>query len=89
MTSKSCNPGDCYDKLEWFGDAVLKIAQTDAILKSVELREWIPFLHEGDLSTLRSGELRFEKFWFVFCRLHMSDFFVAMGNNDRLEKVRA
>lgn len=79
MTSKSCNPGDCYDKLEWFGDAVLKIAQTDAILKSVELREWIPFLHEGDLSTLRSGELRFEKFWFVFCRLHMSDFLRSHG----------
>ena len=56
ITAKSCSLDDCYEKLEWFGDAVLKIVQTDTLLKSIELRQWIPFLHEGDLSTLRSGK---------------------------------
>jgi hypothetical protein len=56
ITAKSCSLDDCYEKLEWFGDAVLKLVQTDALLKSIELRQWIRFLHEGDLSTLRSGE---------------------------------
>jgi dsRNA-specific ribonuclease len=55
LTSKSCALDDSYEKLEWFGDAVLKIVQTDTLLKSTELRQWISFLHEGDLSTLRSG----------------------------------
>ena len=57
LTAKSCSLEDSYDKLEWLGDAVLKLAQTDSLLKSVQLRKWIPFLHEGDLSTLRSGKL--------------------------------
>jgi dsRNA-specific ribonuclease len=58
LTAKSCSLDDCYDKLEWFGDSVLKLIQTDTLLKSIELRQWISFLHEGDLSTLRSGTLK-------------------------------
>lgn len=53
MTTKSCGFGDSYEKLEWIGDAVLKMIQTESLLKSIELREWIHFLHEGDLSRLR------------------------------------
>eukprot|EP00536_Pseudo-nitzschia_multiseries_P005215 jgi/Psemu1/11980/gm1.11980_g len=56
MTSKSCNPDKNYDKLEWVGDAVLKLLQTDSILKSIELENFVRFLHEGDLSMLRSGK---------------------------------
>ena len=54
LTAKSCSLDTNYDKLEWFGDAVLKLVQTDSLIKSIELRHWIRFLHEGDLSTLRS-----------------------------------
>jgi dsRNA-specific ribonuclease len=57
LTAKSCSLEDSYDKLEWFGDAILKLVQTDSLMKSVELRQWIAFLHEGDLSTLRSGKI--------------------------------
>jgi hypothetical protein len=57
LTAKSCTLEDSYDKLEWFGDAVLKLVQTDSLMKSIELRQWIAFLHEGDLSTLRSGKI--------------------------------
>jgi hypothetical protein len=89
LTAKSCSLDSNYEKLEWFGDAVvsricvynslrlypwtlmivysvisllislnwkLKLVQTDSLIKSLELRNWIRFLHEGDLSTLRSGE---------------------------------
>ncbi len=55
MTAKSCGLHVSYEKLEWLGDAVLKMIQTESLLKSVELREWIQFLHEGDLSILRQG----------------------------------
>jgi hypothetical protein len=54
LTSKSCNLSDSYEKLEYFGDSVLKIVQTDALIKSIELRSFVGFLHEGDLSTFRS-----------------------------------
>lgn len=39
-----------------FGDAVLKMIQTESLLKSTELRDWLKFLHEGDLSTIRQGK---------------------------------
>ena len=39
------------------GDAVLKMVQTDSLLYSKDFAKWIDFLHEGDLSTLRSGKL--------------------------------
>lgn len=56
LTSKSCGMDVSYEKLEWFGDAVLKVIQTESLLKSIELKEWIQFLHEGDLSILRQGK---------------------------------
>lgn len=57
LTAKSCGMDMSYEKLEWFGDAALKMVQTESLLKSTELRDWIRFLHEGDLSLLRQGEI--------------------------------
>jgi hypothetical protein len=54
LTTKSCNPDENYDSWEWVGDAVLKLLQTDSILKSARLKHFVRFLHEGDLSMLRS-----------------------------------
>lgn len=52
LTAKSCSEAVSYDRLEWLGDAVLKLLHTDALLK------WkrTSFLHEGYLSLLRSGK---------------------------------
>ena len=46
-----------YDRLEYLGDAVLKLLQTDALINSKDekLRQWIHCLHEGDLTALRSA----------------------------------
>lgn len=56
LTAKSCAEEDSYEKLEWLGDGVLKMIQTDSLIYSRDFHQWIEFLHEGDLSTLRSGE---------------------------------
>jgi dsRNA-specific ribonuclease len=56
LTAKSCALDISYDRLEWFGDSVLKLIQTDTLLNSTELQQWITCLHEGDLTALRSGE---------------------------------
>lgn len=37
------------------GDAVIKLIHTDALLSSMVLREWVNYLHEGDLSLLRAA----------------------------------
>jgi len=55
ITTKSCNPDENYDCWEWVGDAVLKLLQTDSILKSTKFKHFVRFLHEGDLSMLRSS----------------------------------
>ena len=62
MTCKSCGMDVSYEKLEWFGDAVLKMIQTESLLKSIELKDWIQVLHEGDLSMLRQGKSP-DNFW--------------------------
>jgi dsRNA-specific ribonuclease len=52
LTAKSCSVGDkCYDKLEYLGDAVLKLIHTDALInaKDGELRKWFHCLHEGEI----------------------------------------
>ena len=47
LTAKSCVIEDInYDKLEWLGDAVLKLIHTDALLHSKDLRKWVSYLHE-------------------------------------------
>jgi hypothetical protein len=56
ITAKSCNPDENYDKWEYIGDAVLKLLQTDSLLKSPRFKHFVRFLHEGDLSMLRSGK---------------------------------
>ena len=89
LTAKSCSLEDSYDKLEWLGDAVLKLVQTDSLLKSTQLRQWIPFLHEGDLSALRSGKL--SQNISTKPRSHCTashQICTVMGSNDTLEKVR-
>jgi dsRNA-specific ribonuclease len=55
LTPKRAGLGESYDQLEWLGDAVLKLLQTDALLHTPELRLWVRGLHEGDLTTLRSA----------------------------------
>ncbi|CAB9506327.1 Dicer-like protein 1 [Seminavis robusta] len=59
LTSKSASEEESseysdYDRLEWLGDAVLKMVQTQSLMFSTEFSDWIELLHEGDLSTLRS-----------------------------------
>jgi ERCC4-related helicase/dsRNA-specific ribonuclease len=55
LSAASCNNGRSYDKLEWLGDAVLKIAMSESILNSKSLGNWSNNLHEGDLSSMRSS----------------------------------
>ena len=54
LAAKSCLLEQSYDRLEWLGDAVLKLLQTDALLQTPDLRQWVQCLHEGDLTRLRS-----------------------------------
>lgn len=55
LSAKSSADHHTYERLEWLGDAVLKLVQTDAILMSLELRDWVSKLHEGELDFIRSG----------------------------------
>lgn len=66
LAAKSCRLERCYDRLEWLGDAVLKLLQTDALLQTPDLRQWVQCLHEGDLTRLRSGK-------FIECRKGIED----------------
>jgi len=54
LSAQSCNEIASYERLEWLGDAVLQLVQTDAVLNSTDLRNWISNLHEGDLDSVRS-----------------------------------
>ncbi len=57
LTAKSCSLGRfSYDRLEYLGDAVLKLIHTDALINSgdEDLKKWFHCLHEGDLSQLRT-----------------------------------
>lgn len=64
LTAKSCSEEVSYDRLEWLGDAVLKLIHTDALLK------WrrTSYLHEGYLSLLRSGESLFYQTQYCYFR---------------------
>jgi hypothetical protein len=55
LTAKSSNLSENYEKLEWLGDAVLKLLQTDSLVKSDCLKDCFHFLHEGNLSMLRDS----------------------------------
>ena len=57
ITAKSCGLSISYDRLEYLGDAVLKLLQTNTLMNSKDekLRQWIHCLHEGDLTALRSA----------------------------------
>ena len=94
VTSKSCNSDENYDGWEWVGDAVLKLLQTDSILRSQKTKQFVKFLHEGDLSMLRSGKSceAIEEIGipFSFCNLNLTSgalLFEAMGTNERLRQV--
>lgn len=54
LTAQSCVGEETYDRLEWFGDGVLKLICTDVSLGSRDLRDWVSCLHEGDLDSVRS-----------------------------------
>jgi dsRNA-specific ribonuclease len=54
LSAKSCCVVENYDRLEYLGDAVLSLLNSDAILNSVVLKVWISNLHEGDLDGIRS-----------------------------------
>jgi hypothetical protein len=88
MTAISCSLQDSYEILEFFGDAVLKMVQTDALIKSKELQSWVGFLHEGDLSALRSGESNIKTYESQCLEVSHSFFCKAMGSNARLGQVR-
>jgi hypothetical protein len=51
ITAKSCNLDENYELSEYIGDGVLKLLLTDSLMSSHQY-----FLHEGDLSILRSGK---------------------------------
>lgn len=55
LSAKSCRELACFERLEWLGDAVLKAIQTDATVKSIELRSQISTMDEGQLNELRSA----------------------------------
>lgn len=58
FTAKSCSYGRMsYDRLEYLGDAVLKLIHTDTLINSNddEFRKWFHCLHEGDLTELRTA----------------------------------
>ena len=55
LTAKSCSESESYDKLEWLGDAVLKLVHTDSIVKSDALAGMVQCLHEGHLDVIRSA----------------------------------
>jgi ERCC4-related helicase len=57
LTANSCGGDESYERLEWLGDAVLKLVQTDALIKSIDHSVWMENLHEGDLSCARSGKI--------------------------------
>ena len=54
LTAKSCVGEESYERLEWFGDGVLKLICTDVALRASNLQTWIHNLHEGDLNMVRS-----------------------------------
>lgn len=92
VTSKSCNPNENYDGWEWVGDAVLKLLQTDSILKSAKFKHFVKFLHEGDLSMLRSCKFRTLQnvtFYLISSSFisNVTCFHTAMGTNERLRQV--
>jgi superfamily II DNA or RNA helicase len=57
LTADSCGENVSYERLEWLGDAVLKLVQTDTLIKSIDHNVWMENLHEGDLSCARSGKI--------------------------------
>lgn len=57
--SATRNYRECYEQLEWLGDAVLQLAVSEALL------ETYPWMREGWLTQTRSGLVR----WRVLARL--------------------
>ena len=53
LSTRSHHSELCYERLEWLGDAVLKVVLSDALMLSPELGSWIRLLPEGYLSQAR------------------------------------
>jgi dsRNA-specific ribonuclease/ERCC4-related helicase len=79
MTAKSAKLPYDYDIFEWLGDAVLKLGQSDSLMRSPELLNWVKNLHEGDLSTLRSATVSNE-FLAAACQRLGFDNFIQTAN---------
>ena len=82
LTTSSCGEGESYEKLEWLGDAVLKLIQTDSLIKSINMTIWIQNLHEGELTSLRS-EMGSNKRLAELCRLLSIDRFILTSSLSR------
>ena len=57
MTARTCAKPISYDRIEYLGDAVLKLLQTDSLMyaEDEDLKEWLDSLEEGGLTIIRSG----------------------------------
>jgi ERCC4-related helicase/dsRNA-specific ribonuclease len=78
MTAKAVDPLYNYDKLEWLGDAVLKLLQSDALLHNKEIYSWAQCLHEGELSSLRSSMASNEFLADICQRVHFDKFILSV-----------
>jgi hypothetical protein len=87
LSAKSCAEDMSYETLEWFGDAVLQLVQTDAIMKSTELRTWIRNLHEGDLESVRSVMCCNDHLTSVCQSLHFDSFILTENSASKYASV--
>lgn len=85
LTAKSCGMDKNYDRLEFVGDAVLKLIHTDALLHSTTLRNWVGYLHEGTSMALQIFCFRDDDLLIFFVSLgDLTTLRSAMGSNERL-----
>ncbi|GKY93953.1 hypothetical protein MPSEU_000362200 [Mayamaea pseudoterrestris] len=82
LTAKSCAEPQSYEKLEWLGDAVLKLVHTDCVVKSRELKDIVHSLHEGQLDYVRSA-LGENKRFAEICKALSIDNFIMTASLSR------
>eukprot|EP00977_Amphora_coffeiformis_P023118 scaffold12214_cov159-Amphora_coffeaeformis.AAC.9 len=55
LSTKSYHAVESYERLEWLGDAVLKLILSDFLMQSRELGSWVKVLPEGCLAAARDS----------------------------------
>ena len=55
LSTKSYHAVESYERLEWLGDAVLKLVLSDSLMQSRELGSWVQALAEGYLTAARDS----------------------------------